>query len=231
MPKIIKILVLLMIFSANTAFGEAMRELKPVFTWSEARRECKKLEGNWDLPFAEQVMSGEISLEKYDRIKIVDFKSQKVTYNYLVWIRSDEDSLNQQLIERSQALRFSEDFSYYDNYNFSTFELENVKFRVEQLKENFGNIVRTNEEQTKLMRFLNEYKDSNFSNMYPIDPYIPLELQFVDLYYLPREIMSYEMIEILTKPSARFMENFIDNIGFEIEKLAKGIKVICLESK
>lgn len=220
--------VYLPLFSANAASVETAR-MAPALTWEQARGLCRELGSDWDLPTVSDVTSQSVSSDLFARVSIKNLKSQQTVYYNLIWVRSDEEELNQQLVKMSQALKYEKQTGDFDTY---PLDLKSIAYKTNYLnilKENKNAIARTPSEQDVLSNYLKSYKGTEFGRRYPIDEDYPLEMQPGYIMMLPPELLPLEIQLILAKPSVRWIETEIENMESELKTTSHGLDVICLK--
>ena len=103
-----------------------VKQLSPALNWKQARTECTNLGDTWDLPTVEQALSDEFESKLVNPLKVRDLKSQRIKTYFLVWVKSDQEELNQQLVEVSQALKIDYETATVDEV------VEMIEFAIEQ---------------------------------------------------------------------------------------------------
>lgn len=230
--KLIIILVLTHISQIAMAASTFEIEMAPpAISWIEARSICQEKGFGWDLPKVSDILEAKISEDLFTRVPYKDLKTQKTSYYNLVWVRSDEDELNVQLIENPQALKYIDSDKEYDAYPLSAAITAERRKYLGLLKEKKNKLARTQDEQAKVVAHLENYHKTSFGSNYPLDEDLPLELQPEYVPMLPRHFMPLEILTLLYKPSLRFIETEIDNLQYELESTSNGLDVVCVKNE
>lgn len=234
MKSKIKIFILVLsvylpLSSAKAVASTETARLEPALSWQQARGLCRDLGGNWDLPTVSEITTHSVSIEKFAKVLHKDLKSQKLSHYNLIWVRSDEEALNQQLVKSSQALKYDNLTGIYDAYILTTNYSAQRSRYVNALRENKVALARTTAEQNTLMAYLKDYKATGFAELYPIDEDYPISMQEGYVRMLPPQVLPNEILAILEKPSLRFVETEIENIQYELDVTSNGLEVICLK--
>jgi uncharacterized protein YfkK (UPF0435 family) len=199
--------------------------------WKQARTECTSIGEDWDLPTVDQALSDGFKSHLINPLKTRELKSQRVKTYFLTWAKSNEEELNQQLVEISQALKIDIEKDVFDSYPMSRQRIQGLNKYYEQLIQDRDKITRTATDQNKLLSFLESYHATEFGSVYRIDEDLPMSLQAPYVLMLPDNILPADIFIILSKPSARYVQTEIDNMEFEMSSISGGIEVVCVQTK
>ncbi len=213
----------------NSAKALELKAFEGASDWSQARSMCLSLSGLWDLPTVSEIVENYNEFEAYNTFPQKSVESQTLGKSNLIWARSDEDDLNQQLITLSQVLKIDDGTLNMDSIAHSQIRTERLKIFRNQLRENIDRFARTQAEQNFLTGFLEIYITTDFGIEFPIDVNAPLGEQGEELAYQVSQVVPSEILMVLLKPSRIYVETQIENIGYELELLENGIQVICVK--
>lgn len=230
----IKFLILILsayfpFFSANAVASAETARMAPATTWEQARNLCRELGPSWDLPTVSDITTHAVSIDLFAKVLIKNLKSQQTEHYNLIWVRSDEEQLNQQFIKLSQALKYINQTGDFDAYILDRTMIARRANYLNVLRENKSNIARTATEQEALLNYLRSYRLTTFGRDYPIDEDLPSEMQAGYVAMLFPELLPLEIKIILDKPSLRWIETEIENMQFELKATSEGLDVICLK--
>lgn len=197
-------------------------------TWDAARKACKDIGSEWDLPKADQLdyaLTKEV-LTEFLSYEIGNPQPQK---DLVMWVRSPQEEYNSQLTHTSKALRFNPESKEISEIDFSEEALSELKIFYSQLELIPQESFRTDAEQALFEQAVKEFK-----KMYPaaqiefemFEPYLssnPL------LYYLPQSIFTAEVLMIMQKISPEVKTTMKKNIDYIIQNFSDGLKVVCFK--
>ncbi len=225
---------LILTISATTTLADSfgqdqLLELEAATSWSEARDLCRSYGSQWDLPVVSDITEARIPSEKLSKINYKTLDSEVTeTYN-LVWIRSAEESLNEQLMKTSEALVSYSNKKAIESLSITAERIEANKARLEQLNFSFEQLSRSSDDQYKLLNFLESYSNTKTGLRYPIDSDLPLAEQPIYIKMLPPSLFPDDILEILLKPSQRYLYLLIENLSYELDALSEGLPTICVQ--
>lgn len=223
------ILVITVLFGCMSARALQTQSLENASDWSQARSMCTSLGNDWDLPTVSDIIDSYDSFGIYNNYMQKNLQSQNLVQTNLFWARSDEDDLNQQLVNLSQVLKVDSVSLQIDSIAHSRIRTESLKNYRNRLRENIDRISRTQAEQNFLLGFLEIYNTTDFGKQFVIEVNTPLAEQGEELAYNVSQLVPSEILLVLLKPSRVYVETQIENIGYELELLEKGIQVICVQ--
>lgn len=226
------IFIILLSFQALANDSEAyeVADQGRALTWIQARNLCLELGDDWDLPTVKDIQDQKIPSSKFNRVDVLDIKTQNLNTYYLIWTRSNEDELNSQFIRLSQALKLDLESGDIDSYPMSVLRTEQMYIYLNQLQSNRDLITRSVADHEVLMGFLEVYNSTELGRRYPIDEDLPLSQQPDYVIMLPETVIPQTILLILSKPSRRYVDTTIENIRFELEVIDDGLEVICIKS-
>lgn len=197
-------------------------------TWSEARSLCRSQGKNWDLPTMDQVLSENFIFSDANKVSMRELKSQNIKNYYLVWTRANDEVLNHQLVELSQALKIDNASERIDSYIITPKKVEMLKAYLHEITEKADIIARSSENQRILIQFLEQYNSTQLGVKFPIDADLPLSEQPEYISYIPADLLPTNILQILTRPSAKYLQTEIENIQFELGIIFDGLSVTCI---
>lgn len=223
-------LLLISLVLSGFAFGADVIKLKKTSSWDEARSQCLSQGLGWDLPKVSEI--GLVtSSDKVSRLSVMEMATKKVNANYILWVRSDEEKLNAQLIGRSIVLNLNPLNQEIAEMDISIYALEQSKDIIRFIDQLGPADYRSEQEQEIVLSFLKKYRQSRFALeiSIDIDADTPLSLQDERIKYLPREAISQEILIILSKPSLNYIETRRRNLNEFVRQFSEGLEVLCLK--
>lgn len=213
---------------ATSYSSDQIIKLQAVFSWAEARNLCKSYGQGWDLPTVSDIIDGRISQEELEMVFYRTLSSEDRMFYNLVWARSNEEDLNKQLLDSSQALKFYPADGTINSYILSEFIIEKNKLSLDLMIRNFESIVRSDKDHFELVQFLEVYNSTEFGQQFPIDKDRPLIELPAYIKMLPPSLLPEFFFDILTRPSAQYLSLVIDNLKYEIDTLSEGLQTFCV---
>jgi hypothetical protein len=199
-------------------------------TWIKARNLCLDLGADWDLPTLKDIQDQKVPTSKFNKVNVLDLKTQNLSSYYLIWTRSNEDELNGQFLRLSQALKIDLESGLIDSYPMSALRTEQMYNYLSQLVVNRDAISRSDSDHEVLMSFLELYDSTELGRRYPLDSDLPLSQQPDYVIMLPETVIPQNILLILSKPSRRYVDTTIENVRYELEATNNGLEVLCVKS-
>ena len=215
---------------ANDSAAYEVADQGRALTWIQARNLCLELGDDWDLPTVKDIQDDKVPHSKFNRVDVLDIKTQNLNSYYLIWTRSNEDELNSQFIRLSQALKLDLESGEIDAYPMTAVRTEQMYIYLNQLQTNRDLITRSDSDHETLMVFLEVYNSTELGRRYPIDEDFPLSQQPDYVIMLPETVVPQNILRILSKPSRRYVDTTIENISYELDVIDDGLEVVCVRS-
>lgn len=200
------------------------------YSWSEARNLCHDYGSDWDLPSLNDIQRQKIDFPNLNKIFFRNLHLEDFSFYHLIWTKSNQDELNQQFIDVSQALKYDPETREIDAYLMSSLHTLQLADFFSMLVFNQSEMTRAEIDHEYLLAFLEHYHTTELGVRYPIDQDVPLSEQPEYLNILPKTILPLQIIQILSKPSARYVEVTMFNVENELKTIMEGLEVLCVQN-
>lgn len=223
-------LLLFFILQFQTSLAIEIRPLSTADTWSEARSMCLELGDNWDLPKVSEVIENFEVFEIYNFYLYKESKFKPISKIQLIWAKSDEEELNQQLVLKSQVMKVMNKGLNLDSVLHSNLRTYRLRSFRNLLIENINDLSFVEAESSSFNLF-DIYSFKEFSEAFKMTQDKPFLIQLQDLALDLDTFVSYKILILFSKPSRSDIEMEIENLGQELEVLERGLQVICVHKE